>query len=240
MNDYIYDAGGEMQSLNLPVKGLRALSLIDYPKKTSMVIFVGGCNFVCPYCHNMQLVTDTSLENVDLDDILSELKRRKKLLDAVVLTGGEPTLYPDIIPFAKEIKKLGYLTKLDSNGYRPDVLEQFVKEDIADLISMDIKSAFTKERYSNAAGVDVNIDLVLQSVDFLINSSVDYEFRTTLIEGFVNYEDLVSVAKRIKGAKIYYLQKANESLKEFKGLPTSEIEKALKKLKELNINVFLR
>lgn len=224
--------------LNLPIKGLRALSLIDYPKKLSAVVFLGGCNFKCPFCHNYDLaVHPETMADIDTDEILFELQRRKKLLEGVVLTGGEPTLYPDIVILAQEIKTLGYSVKLDTNGYKPEVLKRFIDEKIADFISMDIKTALDKEKYQKAAGISkIDLSKISQSIQFLMDSKVDYEFRTTLINEFVNKEDILQIGQTIKNCKIYWLQPANPDLPGYTGPNEQEIQALTEDLRKMGVN----
>ena len=225
----------------LPIKGIRTLSLIDYPKKMSAVVFLGGCNFRCPYCHNMELVMEPNKsENIAEDFILEELQRRKKFLDAVVLTGGEPALYPGIIPFAKKIKEMGYLVKLDTNGYTPAIIKQIEKEKAVDFISMDIKTALDAKKYAKAAGVSVELSKIQQSIDYLIKGTVDYEFRTTVIDGFVSLEDVREIAERIKDCKSYYLQGANAGLKDFPGPEPEKLEELAEELRRKGMQIFYR
>ncbi len=225
----------------LPIKGIRTLSLIDYPKKLSAIIFLGGCNFKCPFCHNMDLVINSNkMETLDEEFILEELKRRKKMLDAVVLTGGEPTLYQNIIPFALKIKKMGYLLKLDTNGYNPDVIKKSIDEKIFNLISMDIKSSLTKERYSKASGIEININDIKKSINLLLSSNIDYEFRTTIIDGFVDKNDIINIGNYIKKTKIYYLQAANENWDNFNGPNEKTIKEIAKDLQNMGINTYFR
>lgn len=223
---------------NLPIKGIRALSLIDYPGKLAAVVFFGGCNFKCPFCHNYELaVYPERQEDLDYELVLGELERRKKIIDGVVLTGGEPTLYPDLIDFAKQIKAMGLLVKLDTNGYRPDVLKQILDLKIADFVSMDIKSALNEEKYKKAAGIPkIEIGKIMESIALLMNSETDYEFRTSVISQFVSREDIFEIAGHIKGAKAYCLQSANPDLEEFSGPSGEEIKGWVEELKNLGMN----
>lgn len=228
-------------SEQLPIKGIRTLSLIDYPKKLSAVIFLGGCNFRCPYCHNMELVLESDKsENIGEDFILEELKRRKKFLDAVVLTGGEPALYPRIIPFAKKIREMGYLVKLDTNGYTPSIIKKIEEEQAVDFISMDIKTALDEKKYAKTAGVAVELSKIEQTIDYLMKGSIDYEFRTTVIEGFVSLDDVREIARRIKGCKSYFLQGANSELKQFPGPSPEILEELASQLRQEGIQVHYR
>jgi pyruvate formate lyase activating enzyme len=186
--------------------GFQKNSLIDFPGKISSVIFTKGCNFKCPYCHNPELISfekDNSV--IDINEFFLFLKSRKNFIDAVVITGGEPTLQNDLYEFAQKIKELGFLIKLDTNGSRPKILEKLLKEKIIDLVAMDIKTPFNN--YINLTS-EKNIEENLrQSVDLIINSNSDYYFRTTCAKPFVTKENFLKIIKEIKGAKKYVLQK---------------------------------
>ncbi len=227
---------------NLPIKGIRSLSLVDYPGCLSSVVFFGGCNFKCPFCHNYDIaVYPEQFPNLDTATILSELQRRKKLNDGVVLTGGEPTLVAEIIPFAKTLKAMGYKIKLDTNGYNPFVLQEFVKDNIADFISMDIKSSLQEEAYSKAAGVKINLDTILKSIGILKDFSGFFEFRTTVIHNFVSFTHIEEIVDFLKPYQFsYYLQGANLSLKDFSGPALADLEHLAKQLQEKGFQVFAR
>ncbi|HCL57087.1 MAG TPA: anaerobic ribonucleoside-triphosphate reductase activating protein [Spirochaetia bacterium] len=227
----------------LPIKGIRALSLIDYPKHLSAVLFLGGCNFKCPFCHNYDLaVYPEKMENLDENSVFSELERRKKILEAVVITGGEPLLYPEVIAFIAQIKKMGYLVKVDTNGYTPELLEKVIETGSVDFISMDIKTALETEKYSKAAGIKVDIEKIKQSIQILLKNQVEYEFRTTWISKFVSFEDILQICSFILPAQAYYIQQANEGLEEFQGPEIREIEKKSLIIKEKfkDFNLFIR
>ena len=187
------------------IKGLQKLTLLDYPTKTACTIFTGGCNFRCPFCHNASLVFNVNDgEKHETDEVLSFLKKRQGLLDGVCVTGGEPLLQKDIKEFLKEIKEMGYAIKLDTNGYSPEKLMEIAEEGLIDYVAMDIKNC--KEKYSETAGVDIDISKIEKSVDFLIASGIDYEFRTTVVKEYHTLSDIERIAQWISGAKRYYLQ----------------------------------
>ncbi len=185
---------------------LQKTSLIDYPGKICAVIFTQGCNFRCPYCHNPELVDTLSFtDSFSEEEILSWLPRRKGLLDGVVITGGEPTLQPDLIPFMQKIKDLGFLVKLDTNGSCPDVLAHAAREGLVDYIAMDIKAPFAK--YHKAAGRQIDTRAVGMSIGTVTGSHVAYEFRTTLVSGLLCVDDIIEIGHMIKGASRYALQR---------------------------------
>lgn len=188
------------------IDGLQKMTLLDYPGKVACTVFTGGCNFRCPFCHNALLVTELP-ENPDytVDEVLGFLKKRAGLLDGVAITGGEPLMNPDIDEFIKEIRKLGYSVKLDTNGSYPERLESIVSQGIVDYVAMDIKNC--KEKYAMTIGIKKNdLSKIEKSVDLLKSGIVDYEFRTTVVNEFHTVEDIRKAAEWIKGAKRYFLQ----------------------------------
>lgn len=187
------------------IKGLQKLTLLDYPTKTACTIFTGGCNFRCPFCHNASLVLDAGEgERIEADEVLSFLKKRVGLLDGVCVTGGEPLLQKDIKEFLGNIKDMGYAVKLDTNGYSPEKLVDIVNGGLVDYVAMDIKNC--KEKYSLTAGIDIDISKIEQSVSFLMDCGIDYEFRTTVVKQYHTLADIENIAVWIAGAKGYYLQ----------------------------------
>lgn len=180
--------------------GVEKLSLVDYDHHMSAVLFSPGCNFNCPFCHNSKLVVNP-MENrpIPFDEILSFLSKRVGLLDAVVITGGEPTLMPNLVDKISQIKDLGYKVKLDSNGTRPEIIKQLVDEGLLDYIAMDIKSSFAT--YPDITDSFVNISNIKKSIEYIMNCGVDYEFRTTLIKEYHTEEDICQMVEEIKGAK---------------------------------------
>jgi len=184
---------------------LQKSSFIDYPGKISAIIFTQGCNFRCGYCHNPELV-DPGLfsEQIDLDDIIAFLEKRKGKIDAVVITGGEPTIHKDLPIFTKRIKDMGYLVKVDTNGTNPDILEDVISHGSVDYIAMDLKAPI--EKYEYVVKVKVDRDAIASSVSMIMNSGVDYEFRTTLVRGLLVPDDILKIGDMIRGARQYVLQ----------------------------------
>ena len=163
--------------------GLQKLTLLDYPGKTACTVFTGGCNMRCPFCHNSALVTGdiANAPHLPESEFFEHLKKRQGILEGVCVTGGEPTLQPDLVDFLGRIKQMGFLVKLDTNGTRPDVIKEAVKRGCVDYVAMDIKNS--KELYSQTVGVaDFDITPILESVEFLKSGAVEYEFRTTLVK----------------------------------------------------------
>jgi len=193
------------------ISGLQKLTLLDYPGKVACTVFTGGCNFRCPFCHNSALVLPEQLsQGTGADEVLRFLKKRVGVLDGVAVTGGEPLLHPDIGDFLKEVKALGFLVKLDTNGSFPDRLIALVEAGLTDRVAMDIKNA--PALYAKTVGLE-RFDLggVTRAKDFLLSGAVDYEFRTTVVKGLHTKESLREAAEWIRGAKEYYLQQYKDS-----------------------------
>lgn len=193
--------------------GYQKLTLIDYPGKLAATVFTVGCSFRCPFCHNPELVIvgtgrDLSVPKIE-KEFFSFLKKRKGKLEGVCITGGEPTIQPDLIDFIKKIKKLGYLVKLDSNGTRPDILKKVLSEKLVDFIAMDIKNNL--EKYDKTCGTKADKERIKLSVDLIRNSGIDYEFRTTVVPELHTEKDFEKISEWIAGAKTYSLQKYQDS-----------------------------
>ena len=188
------------------IGGLVKFSLNDYPSKTSAVVFTRGCNFRCLYCHNPELVLpEKYAPEIPLAEIYSFLEGRKGKLDAVCITGGEPTQHSDLPEMIKKIKDMGFLVKLDTNGSNPEMLEAIIKERNIDYIAMDIKAPL--EDYKKVTGMLIDTEKIKKSVDLIINSGLSHEFRTTVAKSLTSFDDLRKIAESIKGADAYFLQK---------------------------------
>ena len=187
------------------IKGLQKLTLLDYPGKMACTVFTAGCNFRCPFCHNASLVTNIDEERISEEEFFSFLQKRQGIIEGVCVTGGEPTLQPDLKEFLKKIKDLGYSIKLDTNGYRPEVIKDVVNSGLVDYVAMDIKNSQAK--YALTCGLD-NLDIakINESVQFLMSGAVDYEFRTTVVKELHTEDDIQDIVSWIKGAKKYFLQ----------------------------------
>ena len=207
--------------------GLEKLSLVDYDGKLACTLFTESCNFRCPFCHNKNLAESTHNIEIPFNEILSFLKTRINKLEGVVITGGEPTLMNDLIKKIYEIKKLGFLVKLDTNGYKPDVLKYLIENKLIDYIAMDIKNSLDK--YCLTTGVsNIKIDNILRSIELIKESGIDYEFRTTLVNEFHNEKNIEEIGKLLNGSKKIYLQKfVNREGCITQGLNEVEIKKAL-------------
>ena len=190
--------------LNFVAGGLVKSSLIDYPEKISAIVFTQGCNFRCSYCHNPELLKFGSTD-FSTEEILAFLGKRIGKLDAVVITGGEPTLQKDLKGFIQEVKSMGFLVKLDTNGTAPALLKELIDEGLLDYVAMDIKAPLDK--YSFITQVKGLEEKIKQSIEILLSGVVDYEFRTTVVKSILSVEDFENIAELISGAKRYYLQK---------------------------------
>ena len=228
------------------LKGLQKLTLLDYPGKMACTVFAGGCNFKCPFCHNASLVIGDRIRDsatLPEEEFFAFLNKRRGMLEGVCVSGGEPTLQPDFLPFLYNIKELGYLIKLDTNGYRPDILEKAVNEGLVNYVAMDIKSS--KEGYGRAVGIeDFDICPICQSVDFLMGGAVEFEFRTTLVRELHRESEILSIGEWIAGAPRYFLQTFVDSgdliSQAFSGYDKKETEYLLKLLKDTVPNAQIR
>lgn len=195
----------------MQIHGFQKLTLLDYPEKVACTVFFGGCNFRCPFCHNGNLVLHPGDEPLIAEEEIWELlEKRRGVLDGVCVTGGEPTLEPDLPAFLTKIKSYGYLVKLDTNGYRPEVLKELVLDGLVDYVAMDIKNA--PDRYVLTAGVPgLDMTKIQESVEYLLTGVVDYEFRTTVTRELHQKQDFEKIARWIAGCRRYYLQNYKES-----------------------------
>lgn len=195
------------------ISGFHKQSLIDYPGKFASVVFTTGCNFRCGYCHNHTLVDLTDIKAYDLDEIFSYLKKNK-LLDAIVVTGGEPCIQKDLVSFISKIKELGLLVKLDTNGTKPEVVKELLDKKLIDFIAMDIKNSLDYESYKKVVGNHLTEKMfsnVLDTFELIKNSVIDYEFRTTVVKELHSMEDFIKISEKLKGVNKYSLQKFNNS-----------------------------
>ena len=188
------------------IHGLQKLTLVDYPGYMAAILFTGSCNFRCPFCHNGRLVLSAKDEPVvSQAEIFSFLEKRRGMLDGVVVTGGEPTLNKDLIPFLESIKALGYKVKLDTNGYRPDVLESALASGAVDYVAMDIKNSI--DMYPATAGLCFfSPERIERSVDLLMAGNVEYEFRTTVVKEHHSEENFKRIGAWLRGAEKFFLQ----------------------------------
>lgn len=216
----------------MDVRGLQKLSLLDYPETVACTVFTGGCNLRCPFCHNPSLVLPQRLAgepaSLDMEELMSFLGKRRGVLDGVCVTGGEPLLQPDLEDFLRELKRMGYRVKLDTNGTWPDRLSQILEAGLVDLVAMDVKNAM--DRYPQTVGLaHFSTTPVRSSIRLLMEGRTPYEFRTTVVRELHREEDLVSLAQTIEGARAYALQQFVDSgdlLSPFSGMPENTEESA--------------
>lgn len=192
----------------MKIYGFQKLTLLDYPGHMAATIFTGGCNFRCPFCHNSDLITPG--EPISEENTFSFLRKRAGILEGICITGGEPTLQPDLDEFMRRIKNIGYKIKLDTNGYRPDVLKKLCSEGLIDYVAMDIKSS--REHYGELAGISaLSIELIEQSADYLKQGNIPYEFRTTIVPELHGEDDILAIGRWLEGDSPYYLQAYRDS-----------------------------
>lgn len=193
------------------IQGFTKTTLLDYPGKVAATVFFGGCNFRCPFCHNSSLVLSPGqTPPCSLDDILHVLKKRRKILDGVCISGGEPTLDPDLPALCREIKDLEYPIKLDTNGTNPGLLEELAQNRLIDYVAMDIKTS--PQHYPLLTGISQpDINKIRQSAQWLLAGSMPFEFRTTVVHELHSDEDFMEIARWLAGAPKYYLQEYKDS-----------------------------
>ena len=196
----------------MTIKGLQKTTLLDYPEKLACTIFTAGCNFRCPFCHNASLVLRAGeVEEIPEKDLLSYLEKRGGLLDGVCITGGEPLLNPDIEELIVKIRSYGLLVKLDTNGAFPERLESLLDKGLIDYVAMDVKNSDGKYGETVGLGESFDISSVNRSINIIMKKAPDYEFRTTVVRELHELEDLLSIARKLKGTKKYFLQKYVDS-----------------------------
>ncbi len=194
----------------MTIAGLQKMTLLDYPGKVACTVFLQGCNFRCPFCHNSELLGAQGPEPVSREDLMAFLKKRAGLLEAVCITGGEPTLQKELPRLLSDIKALGYAVKLDTNGMQPEVLKSVVEQGLVDYVAMDIKNC--PERYPETAGLDrLELSKIEQSITFLLEGNVEYEFRTTVVAQLHNVFGMTAIGQWLqtlseKKAEKYFIQ----------------------------------
>lgn len=207
----------------IEIKGFIKTSMVDWDGKVTSVIFLPNCNFRCPMCHNYELVLNSSkCQSISISDIKRYLEMHSDFIDGVVITGGEPTMHKDLSSLIKQFKDMGFQIKLDTNGSFPDVIRNLVEKELVDYVAMDVKAPLTDGKYKKVAGVDVKISRIRESVDYLMKSGIEYEFRTTVVPTLHTEEDIIEIAREIEGAKKFVLQKFE---------PKNAMDEKLRKLK---------
>ncbi|MCL4382463.1 MAG: anaerobic ribonucleoside-triphosphate reductase activating protein [Patescibacteria group bacterium] len=230
----------------IKIKGLQKTTLLDYPGKVAAIIFVAGCNFRCPFCHNSDLVLrPETLPEIKEEDFFIFLKNKRQLLDGIVVTGGEPTLYEDLPAFIKKIKKLGFLIKLDTNGTNPGMVKDLLAQKLLDYVAIDYKGPLIKYyKYTNTTNKQINKQ-ISECINILIKSGLDFELRTTVVPTLHNREDLIEMAKDLSSiihnpsSIKWFLQQFNpgqcldKSFEKLKPYPKEFFDKVLPKLRKL-------
>jgi len=192
----------------MKISGFQKLTLLDYPDKMAAIIFTQGCNLRCPFCQNSPLISNED-GFFSEEEILMYLVKRKRIIDGLVISGGEPTIQKDLKSFIKKVKDLGFKVKLDTNGYNPKILKELIDESLIDYVALDIKNSY--EKYAKTCGVNkFIIENIKKSIEILKSSNIDYEFRTTIIKEYHNIEDILKILD-IVGDKKYYLQNFENS-----------------------------
>ncbi len=187
----------------MKIGGLQKTSLLDYPEHISAIIWTMGCNFRCPFCYNKELVFE-ELPVIPESEVFDFLEKRKNVLEALVITGGEPTFHNDLSDFIRKVKDMGYIVKVDTNGINPEKIDELLENNLVDYIDMDVKAS--KEKYDKLAGVKVDISSIVKSIELIKNKAPDYEFKTTFVPTLLKKNDIIEIAKWLQGSKRYYLQ----------------------------------
>lgn len=190
----------------MDIQGLQKVTLLDFPGRVACTVFLAGCNFRCPFCHNASLVTHVDPDrNIPREEVTAFLKKRRGVLDGVCITGGEPLLAPELGDLIREIKNMGYEVKLDTNGSNAERLKTLTASGMIDYVAMDIKNAPGK--YGMTIGIDgYDMSNIFRSVEYLMSGKVPFEFRTTVVREFHKREDFEEIGRWLKGAPRYYLQ----------------------------------
>lgn len=236
--------------MKIAIKKMIETSLIDWEGKIVSSLYVSSCNFRCPYCYNCDLILHPhNFKNIPFQEINNYLLERKDFIDGICLSGGEPTLYPDLPSFFKEIKDKDFLIKLDTNGANPRLLKDLLDLGLVDYIAMDIKSSLDFVHYSKAAGIKdkILLERVKDSITLIMNSKIDYEFRTTIVPLLHTDETIMEITKYISGAKKYVLQNfsplertLDPSFQKIKPYSTEKIQELSEKAKKYISNCYYR
>ncbi len=207
----------------MKIKGLIKNTFIEYPGKIATMIFLPNCNFRCSFCFNPELVLESEkIKDVDEKEVFEFLEKNKKWVDALVISGGEPTLHKDLPGFIGKIKKMGFLVRIYTNGTNPEMLKDLIDDKLIDSIAMDIKAPLTEEKYEEVTNVKNVLENVKKSISLIMNSGLNYEFRTTVVPGVHSEKDVEEISKYVKGANLLVLQKF---------LPEHALDEKLRKLK---------
>lgn len=208
----------------MKICGLQKVTLLDFPGNVACTVFLGGCNFNCPYCYNSSLIRNDTCELLTEKEFFNFLEKRKNILDGVAITGGEPLIHKEIKDFIIKIRSLGFKIKLDTNGSNPKMLQELIDNKLVEYVAMDIKN--TLEKYHLTTDTKININNIQQSINILINSQIDYEFRTTVVKQLHTPSDFIEIGKMLFGAKKYFIQsfQYHDSVREKNFTPMSKEE----------------
>jgi pyruvate formate lyase activating enzyme len=234
----------------MEIKGFIGASLVDWDGKVSSVIFLPGCNMRCPFCYNIKLVLNPKeMPTVPFEEIQNYLKKHEDWIDGVVITGGEPTIQEDLPILCEEIRKMGFSVKLDTNGTNPAMIRKLLGKGLIDYVAMDVKAPLTEDIYSKASGVNINalLNNIEETIKTLLESGVEYEFRTTLVPTLHETYDIEKICEKIKGCRKYALQNfrvdvetIDPNFQNLKPFSEAEVEHLLKTAKSLIPNTVLR
>jgi len=216
------------------IDGFNKLTLLDYPGKLACIIFTRGCNFKCDYCHNSVFISKSKIKGlIDEEEVLAYLKQRSKMLEGIVISGGEPTIQKDLIDFIRKIKEFKLNVKLDTNGSNPKVLKELINENLVDYVAMDIKTTF--DDYPNVCKTKANIDGIKESIKILKQSNIDYEFRTTIFKEIHTVDKLKKILKVVGTSKFYiqnFVCSENVRNKSLHGFEKNELLRIKRELKQ--------
>lgn len=227
----------------MKICGLQKTTLLDFPGHVAATVFTGGCNFRCPFCQNSEIIPFNTEADYTDDEVLSFLKKRTGILEGICITGGEPTLQPDLEDFIRQVKNMGFLVKLDTNGYQTAVLKRLAEGGLLDYVAMDIKAG--PQNYAAVAGLPaIDMGPVNESISFLLSGTVPFEFRTTVVKGLHTDADFQAIGPWIKGCSQYFLQNFKDSeyvlQSGFTGFSLSELQKFADMVKPFAGSVSIR
>lgn len=225
----------------MKIAGFQKLTLLDFPGKVACILFTQGCNFRCPYCQNSGLIGHENEELISEEEIFSYLNKRKGVIDGVVVSGGEPTVQPDLEAFMRKIKDMGFLVKLDTNGSNPELIEKLIKDGVVDYIAMDIKNVLPL--YISVASVKASTEKLKRSIEIIKSSSIDHEFRTTIIKNIHDIDKMKEICSYVGGDKMYlqnFEQSENVLGKNLESFSKEELIKISKVMKGNYPNVKVR
>lgn len=234
----------------MEIKGFVDISLVDWDEKVSSTIFLANCNMRCPFCYNAALVLHPEkLRTIPFEEIAEYLERNREWIDGVVITGGEPTIHSDLLNLCEKLKKLGFMVKIDTNGTNPTLIRELINRKLVDYIAMDIKALLEQDKYYTAVGVSTPnlLKKILETINILQNSQIDYEFRTTVIPTIHNERDIEEICQKIKNCKKYVLQNyktdvetINPDFQNLKSFSQDELKTFLKTARKIVPNTKLR